>query len=235
MKRILIIGGTSGYGAGIAQVLKDQNEVVISSRHAYNSLDVRDAVQVEAFFKEFLENDIIFDAVIYSAGKAIGKDLVAEKISKEFEDVFATNTLGLLYVAKAAHKHLSKSKGHFIHIGSIAHALNYKGGADYCASKSASNTIMKTLRIEWLGSGIRTTSLEVGLGATDFQKNRYAGDESKMAKHTTGVRQIEPTDLGNLVKHILETPDYLNIDEVVFKPIDQASHGITVDNIDKQF
>ena len=235
MKNILVIGGSSGYGAGIAEVLSENNNVIVSSRSSIYKLDVRNALEVEAFFNEFEKNGVLFDVVVYSAGKAIGKDVVSEKKSIEFNDVFATNTIGLLYVAKEAYKHLNKTKGHFIHIGSIAHALNYKGGADYCASKSASNTIMKTLRIEWLGTGIRSTSIEIGLGETNFQYNRYSGDKDKMQKHTSGVRQIKPNDLGELIKKFIDLPDYLNIDEVVLKPIDQASHGITIENINNNF
>ena len=235
MKNILVIGGSSGYGAGIAEVLGEDNNVIVSSRSSFYNLDVRDAFEVKLFFNQFEQKGILFDVVIYSAGKAIGKDVVSEKDAMHFNDVFATNTIGLLYVAKEAYKHLIKTKGHFIHIGSIAHALNYKGGADYCASKSASNTIMKTLRIEWLGTGIRSTSVEIGLGDTNFQHNRYSGDQHKMAKHTTGVRQIKPLDLGKLIKQFIDLPEYLNIDEVVLKPIDQASHGITIENINNTF
>lgn len=235
MKNALVIGASSGYGYGIAQVLEKDYNVIKASRSSFAKLDVRNPQEVELFFEYFKNKNILFDIVVYSAGKAIGKDVVSDKNASDFNDVFQTNTLGLLYVAKEAFKHLKITKGNFIHIGSIAHALNYKGGADYCASKSASNTIMKTIRLEWLGTGIKTTSIEVGLGETNFQKNRYSGDIDKMQKHTTGVRQIKPNDLGKLVKYIVETEDYLNFDEIVLKPLDQASHGITINNINNQF
>ena len=51
----------------------------------------------------------------------------------------------------------------------------------------------------------------------------------------TGVRQIEPEDLGETVAFLLAAPDYLNFDEVVLKPIDQASHGISINDIEKLF
>ena len=235
MKNVLVIGASSGYGSGISQVLGKNYNVIKASRSSFAKLDVRNPQEVELFFDFFKSKRILFDVVVYSAGKAIGKDVVSDKNASDFNDVFQTNTLGLLYVAKEAFKHLKITKGNFIHIGSIAHALNYKGGADYCASKSASNTIMKTLRIEWLGTGIKTTSLEVGLGETNFQANRYLGDEEKIKKHTIGIRQIKPEDLGKLVEYIIEMPDYLNVDELVLKPIDQASHGITIQNINTQF
>lgn len=232
MKTIIVIGGTSGYGKGIANLLKYKgNRVFVFGSSSSPRLDVTNEKDIIDRLNEIDE----FDVLIYSAGLAIGKDYVSDKNNEDFKKVFDINTLGLLSTLKHAYKYLKKSKGHFIHIGSIAHELSYVGGADYCASKSASNTIMKTIRKEWLGTNIRTTSLEVGLGNTNFQLNRYKGDNNKAVKHTSGVRQIKPLDLGTVISFILDTPSYLNFDEIVLKPSDQASHGISIDNINKQF
>tara|TARA_R110000751_G_scaffold90246_3_gene177271 strand:- start:4251 stop:4955 length:705 start_codon:yes stop_codon:yes gene_type:complete len=231
-KKIVVIGGTSGYGKGIAEELKEaNNEVLVFGSSSTPRLDVTIESDVINRFKEIGE----FDALVYSSGLAVGKDYVADKDNEHFKKVFNVNTIGLLTVLKHSFQYLKKSKGHFIHIGSIAHELSYVGGADYCASKSASNTIMKTIRKEWLGTGIRTSSLEVGLGDTEFQANRYNGDKKKANKHTSGVRQIKPIDMGAIVSFMLCAPDYLNFDEIVLKPTDQASHGITIDNLKKQF
>tara|TARA_R110002050_G_scaffold91855_1_gene192652 strand:+ start:1809 stop:2513 length:705 start_codon:yes stop_codon:yes gene_type:complete len=231
-KKVVVIGGTSGYGKGIADFLSNcKYEVIKFGTSSSPKLDVTIEKDVIDRLKEIGE----FDVLVYSAGLAVGKDYVSEKDNDHFKKVFDVNTIGLLTVLKHSFPYLKKSKGNFIHIGSIAHELSYVGGADYCASKSASNTIMKTIRKEWLGTGIRTSSLEVGLGDTEFQANRYNGDEEKANKHTSGVRQIKPIDLGGIVSFILVCPEYLNFDEVVLKPTDQASHGISVDNIKKQF
>tara|TARA_R110000822_G_C15202328_1_gene482515 strand:+ start:243 stop:941 length:699 start_codon:yes stop_codon:yes gene_type:complete len=232
MKRIIVIGGTSGYGEGIAKQLKDEgNDVFVFGSSSKPRLDVTNEKDIVDRFNEIGN----FDVLIYSAGLAIGKDYVSNKNNEDFKKVFAVNTLGLLSTLKHSYEYLKKSEGHFVHIGSIANELSYVGGADYCASKSASNTIMKTIRKEWLGTSIRTSSMEVGLGDTKFQLNRYKGDESKTIKHTSGVRQIQPIDLGKTISFILSAPNYLNFDEVVLKPTDQASHGISINNLKKQF
>lgn len=234
-KRILIIGGTSGYGAGMAEVLSENNDVIVAGRSSAVPMDVTSVTSIESFKNVMAGHKHEFDVVIYSSGLAIGKDVLKDKDMSDFEKVFQVNTLGLGRVAQAFFPQLLKTKGVFIHIGSIANELHYVGGADYCASKAASSTIMKTLRYEWLGSGIRTCSIEIGLGNTKFQENRYNGNSDKMVKHTTGVRQIEPTDLGEFVKTIIDLPDYLNLDTIILKPLDQASHGISVLNKKQQF
>ena len=236
MKRAIVIGATSGYGQGIAEKLINSGYSVIRLGRSSNpGLDVTNPDQVNKRFEEFEEDYENIDLVVYSAGIAIGKDKVEDKDNESFKRVFEVNTIGLLNVLKASKSLLEKSKGHFIHIGSIAHELAYVGGADYCASKSASNTIMKTIRKEWLGSYIRTTSIEIGLGNTNFQYNRYNGDQQKADKHKKGIKQIEPLDLGDFVVYINNMLPYLNLDEVVLKPIEQASHGLTVLNSKNQF
>ena len=232
-KNILVIGGTSGYGAGVVKVFRSAGHNVLSvGRSSDKPLDVTKKDSVARWFKENIKE---LDVVIYSAGIAIGKADVVDKDINDMDMVFQVNTIGLLNVLKQSYNYLKKSGGYFFHIGSIAHELCYVGGADYCASKSASNTIMKTIKKEWLGTGIHTTSLEVGLGQTNFQKNRYSGDMNKASNHTNGVRQIIPEDLGKVIEYLSSMPDYLNMDEIELKPLDQASHGISILNTNKQF
>lgn len=229
--RVLVIGGTSGYGAGIVQYLKEHTdwEIVPASRkHFENTIDVKSIISVNSFFRG--EEDP-FDIVVYSAGLAHGNDHLKDKNLLDFKEVFEINTIGLGNVLKAAYTHLEETQGHFIHIGSIAAYFTYAGAIDYCASKSASNSLMKGIRYEWLGTGIRTTSIEIGLGNTDFQNRRYKGDREKAARHFDGVRQIEPYDLGRVVKHIIDLPEYLNVDEIILKPIDQVTHGVSTKNL----
>lgn len=224
-KTILVIGASSGYGKGVADHLQSLGHRVLrASRSECLIMDVMSDDSVRDAFETIAPFDL--DAVVYSAGLAIDKLTVEEGNPSDWNTVFQTNTVGLMRVAKAAMPHLKKSQGNLIAIGSIAAFISYVGGADYCASKAAANSIMKTLRYELLGTGVRTTSVEIGLGNTNFQFNRYAGDQQKAVRHYGDIRQIEPSDLGALVEHILELPKYLNIDEIVFKPIDQANHGV---------
>tara|TARA_R110001592_G_scaffold27824_1_gene103133 strand:+ start:8773 stop:9477 length:705 start_codon:yes stop_codon:yes gene_type:complete len=231
-KKVLVIGGTSGYGLGIVDVLnkKGFNAIPLGTT-SMPKVDVTDTYSIEELFKT--QKNI--DSIVYASGIAIGKNYVSEKSVVDMEKVIQVNTIGLLKALKYSYKYLLKSKGNFIYIGSIASELSYVGGADYCASKSASTTIMKTIRKEWLGTGIRTCTIEAGLGNTDFQKRRYNGDFEKAKKHSQGIKLIQPEDMGNLVYSIMKLPNHLNMDEVIFKPLDQASHGISVNNLKTQF
>lgn len=234
-KKALVIGASSGYGAGIAQALLGAGYAVIHAARSYAGadaqhlhVDVTDAASVNSLFEQVktLLGDL--DVVVYSAGVARGLRPIGDAIRAEYERVFKTNTLGLYQAAKCAVPLLRKRSGHFLHIGSIANELAYEGGGDYCASKAAASTIMRTLRAELLGSGIHTTSIEPGLGDTAFQLNRYDGDEAAAAKHYVGIQQLTPWDLGETVLWLVSRPHHVNIDELVIKPLDQLTHGRTV-------
>ena len=231
-KKVLVIGGTSGFGLGIVQVLNESGYNAISlGTTSSPKVDVIDTNSI----KELFETQKDIDSVIYASGIAIGKDYVSNKSILDMEKVIQVNTIGLLKVLKHSYKPLTKSKGNFIYIGSIASDLSYVGGADYCGSKAASTTIMKTIRKEWLGTGIKTTTIESGLGNTNFLKRRYDGDLEKAEKHIQGIRALEPKDMGELVLSIMKLSKHVNMDEGVLKPIDFASHGISINNYKKQF
>lgn len=228
-KVALVVGGTSGYGAGIAAMLEARGyQVEAVGRSSTPALDVTDNVSVNSFFEWFWQKYAQLDVLVYSAGLARGKDKVSVKQPYEAETVYQTVLIGLQRVLHHAIPALEQTEGHIFHVGSIAYRLNYPGGADYCASKAGANSILRTLRFELLGTGIRTTSLEVGLGNTNFQNARYDGDAEKAHRHTQGIRQLQPEDLAQVVSSILDLPEHCNVDEVVFKPLDQATHGVLV-------
>lgn len=165
------------------------------------------------------------DALIYSAGLAVGKATIENGDPANWAQVMETNCLGLMYALKPAIPFLRKSEGHIISIGSIANEIAYAGAADYCASKAAQTRVMQALRYELLGSGIRQTSLEVGLGDTDFQRARYEGDMEKAASHYGGIRQLRPSDIAETVRFIISAPARVNFDSMTIKPTEQAHHG----------
>jgi len=233
-KKALVVGASSGYGAGIATALLNAGYVVIHAARRYTGqdaqhlhVDVTDVASVDRLFDQLSQLVGTLDVVVYSAGVARGLRTVQEGDPKEYATVFNTNAVGLYHVARRALPLLRPRRGHLLHIGSIANNLAYEGGADYCASKAAASTIMRTLRAELLGSGVRTTSLEPGLGATNFQLARYDGDEARASKHFAGIVQLSPADLGNTVVWLVGLPPHVNIDELVIKPIEQLTHGKT--------
>lgn len=223
MKTAIVFGGSSGFGRGIVDALNSDSS---GGWYAYsasrtNGYDVRSSNDI----REILEAASSVDAVIYSAGLAIGKNHVEIGSKEAWQEVFDVNVLGLLDVARQSIPYLRQTEGHLISIGSIAYEIAYAGGADYCASKAAQRRVMETLRLELLGSGIRQTAIEPGLGDTEFQARRYDGNMALAAAHYGDIRQLTGDDMGRTVRWILDQPRHVNIDSLTIKPLDQAHHG----------
>lgn len=159
MKTAIVIGGSGGYGKGVFEELKARHRAISLSLSTEPAMDATNEYNVRANFDKIPEIDI----VVYCAGIAIGNKHVVDKDINDSRKVFEVNTIGLLNVLKASYKKLKESKGIFIYVGTIASEFTYEGGADYCASKTASTVIMKTIRKEWLGTGIRTCIIEPAL------------------------------------------------------------------------
>jgi 3-hydroxy acid dehydrogenase/malonic semialdehyde reductase len=234
--KALVVGGSSGFGRGVVEaLLLDAWEVHVASRTRVELAGCTwvhtDVTKPEDMLPGRFPYEL--DLVVYSAGRAIDLRPIAEGVPRDWESVFAVNTLGLLAAIKATWQALTRTRGMFVHVGSIAATSNYAGGADYCASKAASSSIMRTLRVEALGTGVRTVSVEPGLGDTNFQKRRYSGDESRARKHYDGVRQLDPTDLGRTILWLTRQPPHVNFDEIVVKPLDQARHGLVHKSVSK--
>lgn len=218
--KAIVIGASSGYGLGIADTLKNNGWEVIRASRSLNGLDVTKPELVQSFFSQ-MEN---VDCIIYSAGIAKGNATIEGGEYDNWLSVFHTNVVGLLTTAKYGIPKLNKN-GTFIHIGSIAYSFSYQGGVDYCASKAAAHSAMKGLREEWFGKHIRITTIEPGLGRTNFQSNRYDGNAEKAAKHFGNIQQLLPKDLGSTVLHVLSAPPHVNYDIIVVKPTQQLTHG----------
>lgn len=239
--KVVVIGGSSGYGKGVVETfINEGHDVVILSRSicaddfespellnekSWIYCDVTEEDSIEKAYLELSQIWTYVDVVVYSAGIAIDKLNIKDGSRENWEKVFATNTIGLMESIKTFGPILESVQGYLFHIGSIANKLSYEGGADYCASKAASSTIIKTYRNESLGTGVHVSSIEIGLGKTNFQKNRYSGDMQKARKHYSGVRQILPQELGNFIHFVTQQSFWINLDEVVLKPLEQASHG----------
>ena len=224
MKTALVIGGSSGYGKGVVDALgADDWTVHAASRTSEPPCDVRNGW----YFDELARDLEPMDAVVYSAGIAKGLNTIHDGDGEDWDDVFQTNVIGLLRTLRTFQDKVNRG-GIFIHIGSIANNLAYVGGSDYCASKAAASSIMRTLRLELLGKEIRTCSIEPGLGNTQFQLRRFNYDEERAEKVNAGLRVLQPEDMGRLVKFVIDSPPHINFDEIVVKPLDQASHGKTI-------
>jgi 3-oxoacyl-[acyl-carrier protein] reductase len=181
-KRVLVVGGSSGIGNGIAQAFraKDARVLVWGTRTSaadysasdgshlegldYMQLDVSDANAIENFKPSFERLDVLVlaqGAVIYRRG---------EFEMPGFRKVLEVNLMSLMACAGKFHQLLRAAKGSLIIISSTAAFHSTKGNPAYNASKTGAVGLTRTLGEAWAEDGIRVNGIAPGLVETKMTK-----------------------------------------------------------------
>jgi len=142
MMRVLLVGGTSGIGAGIKQAMSDHWTIpwnVLSvSRRSDPSLDLR-SNDVRQRTRELIKGLGGLDYLIVSSG--MGAYLGPLPDASTVADMFQVNVLGPMEVYRGAFKALLKSQGKAIFVTSTASRRPGSGGLSvYGATNAALNS-----------------------------------------------------------------------------------------------
>jgi 3-oxoacyl-[acyl-carrier protein] reductase len=181
-QRVLVIGGSSGIGNGVAQAFRGRGaEVHVCGTRAkatdysategsdlqglhYAQLDVSDAAAIETFRPAFDRLDVLVlaqGAVIYRRG---------EFEMEGFRKVLEVNLTSLMGCATRFHAMLKASQGTLIVVSSTAAYHATKGNPAYNASKTGAVGLTRTLAQAWAEDGIRVNGIAPGLVDTKMTK-----------------------------------------------------------------
>jgi 3-oxoacyl-[acyl-carrier protein] reductase len=181
-KQVLVVGGSSGIGNGIAQAFRVKGaRVQVCGTRAraadyspaegsdlegldYAQLDVSDAGAIEKFRPSFDRLDVLVlaqGAVIYRRG---------EFEMGGFRKVLEVNLMSLMACAGKFHDLLRASKGTLIVVSSTAAYHSTKGNPAYNASKTGAMGLTRTLGQAWAEEGIRVNGIAPGLVDTKMTK-----------------------------------------------------------------
>ena len=216
-QRVLVVGGTSGIGAGIAAAFAGQGANVVATgataaecdtaRAAeaaqprspggtveHRLLDVRDGAAVQAL----VEGLGALNAVVCCAG-VIRRG--AELDPAVFAEVVDINLNGAMRVAAAARPALRQSKGCIVNTASM---LSFFGGGlapGYSASKGGVAQLTKSLAIAYAADGIRVNAVAPGWIATPLTQALQddAGRSAQILGRTPLGRWGTPADVAGPV------------------------------------
>jgi hypothetical protein len=183
-------------------------------------LDVADAGSVSEFCAALPED---VHLLVNNAGGALGLEPIAEARDEDWLQMYQTNVLGLMRVTRGLIPRLISSRGHIVNVTSIAGRETYPNGAGYTAAKHAAVAVTRTLREELNGSPVRVTDIAPGLVETEFSKVRFFGDAERATKPYEGMTPLTADDVADAVVWAVSRPWHINIDEIVLKPLAQAS------------
>lgn len=245
MSRIVCVtGATSGFGKAIAEkFLAEGNRVIITGRRKerlendqrlwqqkYGAnkvfsivMDVQDRQAVEKGFSTLPEEWQSIDVLVNNAGLALGRDSFDQANLQDWETMWQTNVMGLVYVTRALLPHIIKRKGHIINMGSIAGKEVYPQGNMYCASKHAVDALSKSMRIDLLQHGVKVTAIHPGAAETEFSLVRYKGDASKAAPVYAGYQPLSAEDIADITFFAATLPAHVCINDLVVTPTAQAN------------
>jgi 3-hydroxy acid dehydrogenase / malonic semialdehyde reductase len=233
-KTALVTGASSGIGAAVARALSEAGaNVVLAARRRARlerlaaelprsevlELDVRDAGAVlEALGTR------PFDIAVVNAGLALGTDRLHTGDPADWSVVIDTNVKGVLHVLRAITPGmLARKRGDVVLLGSVAGRHVYPGGNVYCASKHAVRALYEAMRLDLEGHGLRFSTVDPGLVATEFSEVRFKGDKAKADAVYKGFEPLRPADVADAIAFIVTRPPHVNIGELVLWPTAQAS------------
>ena len=238
-RRVAIVtGASSGFGEATARSLAGAGfTLVVGARRMDRlealareiggralPLDVRDLGSVKAFVEAIDREYGQAEILVNNAGLAAGLEPVAEGRDEDWVQMMETNVLGILRMTRACLPLLRRAhRAHIVNLGSVAGFEVYPGGVGYTASKHAVRAISKTLRLELLGEPIRVTEIAPGLAETEFSLVRFKGDRERAARPYQGVKPLVAADIADCILWVVTRPEHVNIDELVVRPVDQAS------------
>jgi NAD(P)-dependent dehydrogenase (short-subunit alcohol dehydrogenase family) len=203
-KSVLVVGGTSGIGAGIADAFAALGAGVTvtgavpaecsQSKHRAIAADVRDDGAMERVFAGIPTLDVLVNcAGIIRRG--------AEHDVVVFETVIAINLAGTMRACTMARPKLAASKGAIVNTASM---LSFFGGGvvpAYSASKGGVAQLTKSLAIAYAAEGVRVNAIAPGWVDTPLTKplrEDPARDAAILARTPLG-RWAVPEDIAGAV------------------------------------
>lgn len=236
-KSVVVTGGGSGIGAGIALGLAAAGcRVAIGGRRTEtlaeivkqadqvahpivaHQLDVAENSSIDQYFDWAEQTLGEIDILVNSAGINIVNRTMAAMEPEQWEQVMRINATGAY---RCVHRVLpamrSRNDGLVINISSVAGKRAFAlGGVVYAASKFAMTALGTTISNEVREEGVRVTNIYPGEVNTPILDRRPVPVSEE---HRAAI--LQPEDIAAMVVAICQLPPRANVPEIVIKPTTQ--------------
>ena len=203
-----------GYRVAIAARSQDKLETLCDElggdeRALALRCDVRSWDDQQALVRETLDRFGRLDAFFANAGFGARRGFLEESV-EYWKSMIDTNILGVALSIRASLGHFKREgSGHMVLTSSVA-GRRVLPGSLYSATKFAVGAIGEALRQEVAETAIKVTLIEPGMVDTPFFDNRPSG-------------ALEADDIARTVMFALTQPPRVDVNEVLVRPVDQAS------------
>jgi len=243
-RTVLITGATSGIGEAAARAFVAAGwRVVATGRRADRldalvealgkdwiwpaAFDVRDEAARDAALAALPAAFADIDLLINNAGLALGTAKAQEADLDQWRTMIDTNVTALASLTHKLLPGLIARRGAIINVSSVAATYPYTGGNVYGGTKAFVEQFSLGLRSDLHGTGVRVTSIEPGMVATEFTVVR-TGDQALSDRFYGDANPMRGEDIAATLLWIAALPPHLNINRIELMPTSQSFAGFQV-------
>jgi 3-oxoacyl-[acyl-carrier protein] reductase len=205
--KVLLTGGSRGIGAEILKSLERNGcEVVAPSRM---ELDLSSTDSIITFLRQ-LPSD--FDALINNAGINVINDFHKTDIT-DFQVAMQVNCFAPIMISQylIQHSFIPRNFGRILNIGTVWLRFMRKGRSSYIASKSALESVTRSMAVEYGSYNILSNMISPGIVDTDLtrQNNSELQIQNLINQVSTG-KLIKPAEIAEWINFFILNNSTIN-------------------------
>lgn len=240
-KVIVITGASSGIGESAARHLANEGATVVLGARRDDRIqalaneinenggkalaqvtDVTKQDEVKALVDNAVKTFGRVDVIVNNAGVMPLSPLEQLKVD-EWDQMIDVNIKGVLYGIAAVLPYMKEQmSGHIINVSSVAGHKIWPNSAVYGATKVAVRALSEGLRQEVKPYNIRTTIISPGSVATELLNHISEQELAKSIHERTDEYALPPDSFARIVAFAISQPDEVDINEVLFRPVQQG-------------
>ena len=226
-KSILITGGATGIGFAMAKKYSEKGALVTICGRRKEKIEealkllnnnveglIAD-VTIDSDRNKIIETTINhgsgIDVLINNAGNMY-RGNIDELEEEKLLEIFNSNVISGMMLLGKAKKHLKKSEGANIFIGSVHNRRAFPGASPYAASKGALETLTKVLAAELGKDKIRVNCVVPGAVFTEINQRAGLFDNKTAKKRLDSMSKIhalgrigEPEEIAEAVEYLISS------------------------------
>jgi len=228
-ENVLVLGGGSGIGLGIAEAFaKAGHSVAIAGRTQSKlddaiagtsmkakACDAGDRAQLAALIDWFESEIGPLHILVFSAGVNVPKRTFADIDPADFDKVIGVNLTGAFNAIHAVlPKMRERGDGLIFNVTSLAGIQTIQlAGLPYSASKTAQDCLGKFVNLEALPDGVRLTNVAIGETNTPLLDDRPEPPPPEKR-----ARMVHPEDIAEMVLAVTRLPKRAVVPELIVTP-----------------